>query len=88
MTVIGIYHDFRHSNHYIPNLRFFFKNPLGTILSPIHVLLNCKVSEKSNVWFSRYCVTNERTDGRDSLGLQQLRRETKNAVCSDLFMCL
>ena len=45
-------------------LRIFFKNPLGTFLSPIHVLLNCKVSIKSNERFSINCVTNERTDGR------------------------
>ena len=55
-------------------------------MSPIHVLANCKVSEKSNERFSRNCVTDERTNGRmdgrtdrrDSLGLQRLRRETKN----------
>ena len=45
-------------------LRAYFKNPLGTFLSPIHVLPNCKVSEKSNERFSRNCVTDERTDER------------------------
>ena len=45
-------------------LRFFFENPLGTFLWPIHVLPNCKVSEKSNERFSRNCVTYERTNGR------------------------
>ena len=41
--------------------------------------INCKVSEKvmdrfwANVWH-----TDGGTDGRDSLGLQRLRRETKN----------
>ena len=44
-------------------------------MSPIHVLPNCKVSEKSNERFSR----NGRTDERDSLGVQRLRRETKKA---------
>ena len=67
-------------------LRYFLKNPLGTFLSPIHVLLTCKVSEKSNERFSRNCVTdgrtnertNERMDERDSLGLFSAnRRETK-----------
>ena len=40
---------------------------------------NCKDSEKSNERFARNCVTNEgRTNGRYSLGLQRLCRETKN----------
>ena len=39
-------------------------------MTPIHVLPNCKVSEKSNEWFLRY--------GCGSLGFKWLRRETKN----------
>ena len=61
--------------------RDFFKKALGKFFSPLQVLTNCKVSEKSNERFSRNCVTNgrtnERTNGRDSLGFQRLRRETK-----------
>ena len=54
-----------------------FKKALGTFFLRLQALTNCKVSEKSNERFSRNCVTNERTDGRDSLGLQRLRRDTK-----------
>ena len=46
----------------------FVENPLGTILSRIHVLPNCKVSEKSYERFSSNRVTYGRayvrTDGR------------------------
>ena len=58
----------------------FFKKALGTFLSPIHVLPNCKVSEKSNEQFSRNCVTYERTDGQTRLLRSQrpVGRETKN----------
>ena len=41
----------------------FVKKALGTFLSRLQALTNCKVSEKSNERFSRNCVTNERTDG-------------------------
>ena len=59
------------------------KKALGTFFSHLQALTKCKVSEKSNERFSRNCVTNERTDertnGRDSLGLFSAnRRETKN----------
>ena len=64
----------------------FFKKALGTFLSRLQALTKGKVSEKSNERFSRNRVTHERTDartdgrtnGRESLGLQRLRRETKN----------
>ena len=53
------------------------------IFSLLKALINCKVSEKSNERFSSNSVTYVRTDGRtygrESLGLQRLRRETKNA---------
>ena len=49
---------------------------------------NFKVSEKSNERFSRNRVTHARThartNGRDSLGLQRLHRETKNGQNTDL----
>ena len=51
----------------------FIKKALGTFLSRLQALTGCKISEKSNERFSRNCVT----DGRDSLGLKRLRRETK-----------
>ena len=51
-------------------------------------LTNCKVSEKSNERFSSNSVTDVRTDARtnerESLGLQRLRRETKNGKNTDL----
>ena len=56
----------------------FFKKALGTFLSRLQALNNCKVSEKSNERFSSNRVTDGRTNGRESLGLQRLRRETKN----------
>ncbi len=72
---------------------FFFKKALGTFLSRLQALTNCKVSEKSNERFSRNCVTdgrtngrtdertNGRTNGRDSLGLfSAKRRETKKNI--------
>ena len=59
----------------------FFQKALGTFLSRLQALTNWKVSEKSNEHLLRNCVTYERTDGRDSLGLQRLRRETKNYQC-------
>ena len=61
----------------------FFKKALGTFFLHLKALTNCKVSEKSNERFSSNSVTHHvrtdvRTDGRESLGLQRLRRETKN----------
>ena len=64
----------------------FFKKALGTFFSHLQALTNCKVSEKSNERFSSNSVTyvrtrvrtHGRTHGRESLGLQRLRRETKN----------
>ena len=58
----------------------FFKKALGTFFSHLQALTNCKVSEKSNERFSSNSVTDVRTDGRESLGLQRLRRETKKWV--------
>ena len=59
----------------------FFKKALGTFFSHLQALTNCKVSEKSNEQFLSNRVTNARTNGltngRESLGLQRLRRETK-----------
>ena len=59
----------------------FFKKAFGTFFSLLKALINCKVSEKSNEPFSSNSVTDARThartDGRESLGLQRLRRETK-----------
>ena len=61
---------------------FFFKKALGKFFSHLQALTNCKVSGKSNERFSSNSVTHvrtdARTDGRESLGLQRLRRETKN----------
>ena len=60
----------------------FSKKALGTFFSRLQALTNCKVSEKSNERFSSNSVTDGRThirtDGCESLGLQRLRRETKN----------
>ena len=60
----------------------FSKKSLGTFFSRLQALTNCKVSEKSNERFSSNRVTHVRTyahtDGRESLGHQRLRRETKN----------
>ena len=60
----------------------FFKHVLGTFFSHLQALTNCKVSEKSNERFSSNSVTHVhthvRTYARESLGLQRLRRETKN----------
>ena len=43
----------------------FFENPLGTFLSPIHVLPNCKVSEKVMNGFREISGrTDEQTDER------------------------
>ena len=62
----------------------FFKKVLGTFFSHLQALTNCKVSEKSNERFSSNSVTDGRTygrtHGRESLGLQRLRRETKNDI--------
>ena len=59
-----------------------FKKALRTFFSLLQALNNCKVSEKSNERFSSNRVTYVRTDGRthgrESLGPQRLRRETKN----------
>ena len=56
--------------------------------SRLQALTNSKVSEKSNERFSSNRVTDVRTyahtDGRESLGLQWLRRETKNGQSTDL----
>ena len=49
--------------------------PFWTFFSRLQALTNFKVSEKCNERFSRNCVT----DGRDSLGLKRLRRETKKS---------
>ena len=38
------------------------------ILSPIHVLSNCQVSEKSNEWFPRWRVTDIRIYGGTNYG--------------------
>ena len=66
----------------------FFKKALGTFFSHLQALTNCNVSERSNEWFSSNRVTYGRTDrrtyGRESLGLQRLRRET-NKSCSSIF---
>ena len=63
-------------------LSAYFKNPLGTFSLSIHVLSNCQISEKSNKRAQRYFRTDGRkdggTDGRDSLRLKRLPRETKN----------
>ena len=56
----------------------FFKKVLGTFFSRLQALTNCKVSEKQDdVLEDISGHTYARTYGRDSLGLQQLRRETK-----------
>ena len=44
--------------------RKFFEKALGTFFSRLQALTNCKVSEKSNEWFSRNYVTNGRTLGQ------------------------
>ena len=66
----------------------FFKKELGTFFSHLQALTNCKVSEKSNERFSSNSATDVRTDGhtngRESLGLQRLRRETKKGQNTDL----
>ena len=68
----------------------FFKKTLGKFFSHLQALTNCKVSEKSNERFSSnsvtYVSTDVRTHGRESLGLQQLRRETKKGG-SNYAMC-
>ena len=56
----------------------FLIKALGTFFSLLQALINCKVSEKINERFSSNRVTYGCTDGRESLGLQRLRRETKN----------
>ena len=57
----------------------FKKNPLGTFLSPIHVLPNCKVSEKSNEQFLRNCVTGGCTNGRMKGRTRFLRSQTTSS---------
>ena len=42
----------------------FFKKALGTFLSRLQALTNCKVSEKSNERFPRKSVAYERMDER------------------------
>ena len=46
------------------SLIIFFKNPLGTFLSQMHILSKCQISEKSNERISRKAVANGQTDGR------------------------
>ena len=58
----------------------FFKKALGTLFSRLQALTNCKVSKKSNERFSSNSVTDGRTDGHKSLGLQRLHRETKKST--------
>ena len=49
----------------LEEIKNFLKNPLGTFLSPIHVLPNCQISENSEVPILRYRVTDEqRTEGQ------------------------
>ena len=48
-------------------------NPLGTFLSPIHVLPNCQISNNSDVQILIYRLTDEQTDGRTNV------RETKKS---------
>ena len=48
--------------------KIFFKNPLGTFFSIIKIQLCAKNHQKSDARFSRYRVTNERTDERESFG--------------------
>ena len=61
----------------------FFKKALRKFFLLLQALTNCKVSEKSNERFSSNSVTDGRTyvrtdaRGRESLGLQRLRRETE-----------
>ena len=61
----------------------FFQKSAWKFFSHLQAQTNCKVSEKSNERFSSnsvtYARTHGRTHGRESLGLQRLRRETKNA---------
>ena len=64
--------------HFGPKQKFFPKK--RTFFSHLQALTNYKVSEKSNERFSSNRVTDARTNGRESLGLQRLRRETKNTI--------
>ena len=41
-----------------------FSKKLGTYFSRLQALTNCKVSERSNEWFPRNCVTDGRTNER------------------------
>ena len=62
---------------------FYFKKVLGTFFSRLQALTNWNVSEKvmngfqATTW-RKDALTDVRTNGRESLGLQRLRRETKN----------
>ena len=47
----------------------FSKIRLEPFLLPIHVLPKCQISENSDVRILNYPVTDEQTNGRDSLGL-------------------
>ena len=58
--------------------RKFFKESAWNFFLRLQALTNCEVSEKSNERFSSNRVTDVRTNERESLGLQRLRRETKN----------
>ena len=50
----------------------------GQFFSRLQALTNCKVSEKVMNGFRETARwTDKRTDGRESLGLQQLRRDIK-----------
>ena len=66
--------------------RDFFKKALGTFISRLQSLTNCKVSEKSNEGNLRKRVTNGRTNGQtDRRGLNSrflriLRRSNNMAT--------
>ena len=46
----------------LKEIKNFFENQLGTILSPIHVLPNCKKLENSNARFWRKTGTRRQTE--------------------------
>ena len=49
---------------YNPDIKIFFKNPLGTFFHSHQDTTLCKVSEKSDVRFPRYGVTHAHTHAR------------------------
>ena len=57
-----------------------FLKALGTFFSRLQALTNCKVSEKEINGFRANARTYAQTNGHKSLGLQQLRRETKKKL--------